>query len=78
MRILDPQDDKPLSAITIYLTIREASELRDKLTGLLDERTGHEHVPSEDFQKEITVCVYDVTSLNHFDSRSKKLILEDS
>ena len=78
MRILDAATDRSCDRITCFLTRSEASELRDALDALL---TGpaehHQHVPSEDFKKEITVCVYSLGDLTVFDHRSRLLIEED-
>ena len=43
--------------VALQLTISEASELRDSLNVLLSDRNlmRHEHVESDDFEKEITV-----------------------
>jgi hypothetical protein len=80
MRILDQDQDRSVSRAILYLTMEEASELRDSLNAILNEpREGrHEHVSSEDYVKELTVCVYSPSDLAAFDERSKKLILEDS
>ena len=80
MRILDEQTDKPLSKITLFLTRSEAAELRDSLVAILEEGDAerHEHISSQDYLKEVTVCLYDTTSLENFDERSKKLIKDDA
>ena len=78
MRILNQDKDEALNRITLYLTMDEARELRDSLESLLAVPLGHhEHVPSEDYNKEVTVCIYDTTFLDKFDNRSRKLINED-
>jgi len=79
MRILDEGEDRSLNRITLYLTMSEASEMRDTLEALLaDPVERHEHISSSDYLKELTVCIYDPNSLGKFDERSKKLILEDT
>lgn len=78
MRILDEEADRAISMVTLFLTKSEASELRDSLKALLERNgVGHEHVDSEDFQKEITVAVYDDDDVTQFDQRSQRLIRED-
>ena len=78
MRILNNDKDEKINGITIYLTRSEAQELQDSMRDLLDNANHqHSHVPSEDYQKEVTICIYDVQDLQRFDERSKKLILED-
>jgi hypothetical protein len=79
VRILDEDNDKSLSAIILYLTKSEASQLRDYLEQVLAHPIGrHEHVSNSDYTKEVTICIYDPDHLDeNFHERSKKLILED-
>lgn len=79
MRILDEESGRSLDRVTIYVTNREALELKDSLEIVIgsNEDARHEHISSEDYQKEITVCVYDPAVLENFSERSKKLLLED-
>ncbi len=79
MRILDMKRDCKLDDVTLYLARSEAEELRDSLVALLRDPYGHQHMPSQDFEKEITICLYDPDSPPDpsFDERSKKLILHD-
>jgi hypothetical protein len=78
MRILDEETDRSLNRATLYLTIAEASELRDSLDALIGDCLGrHEHIPSSDYSKEVTVCIYDMNDLNDFNERSKQLITQD-
>ena len=78
MRILDEISNKSLKNVTLYLTPLEASELRDSLDELLKKPlNNHAHISNESFQKEITVCVYDVNNLNGFNDRSIDLIVND-
>ena len=79
MRMLDLDDDKKLNRLILYLTKSEAKELRTSLDYIIEDpkQHHHEHIPSEDYQKEITICIYDEKNLEGFDERSKKLILED-
>lgn len=78
MRILDEISDKSLKNIILYLTLAEASELKDSLDVLLNKPLdNHAHIPDENFQKEITVCIYDIENLKGFDERSMNLIIND-
>ena len=78
MRLLDGDSDKSLDEVFIYLTKLEAKELVDSLESLLASTIGnHNHISSNDYKKEITVCIYDEKILEGFSERSKKLILED-
>jgi len=77
MRILDEKKDCKLDRICIFLTNSEVIELRDSLSEIIENPNHHSHIPSNDFFKEITVCIYDAGNLSNFNERSKKLILED-
>ena len=78
MRILNDDTDEKLDRLTLYLTRSEAEELKGSLEDLLKHPDhNHSHTPSEDYQKEVTVCIYDIQKLSEFDERSKKIILQD-
>lgn len=78
MRILDDNSDKNINKVTLVLTKEEAIQLRGDLNQLIaDPKVHHTHCSSENFQKEITVCIYDVTNLQSFHPRIIKLIKED-
>jgi len=78
MRILDDDASKKVDHVTILLTRDEAEELRDALTNVLtDPEYDHDHVISEDYQKEIIVAIYDVANLSSFNERCQRLILKD-
>jgi len=55
--------------------------LRDSLNELISNPSiHHSHISSEDYQKEITVCIYNETDtklMQQFDKRSLKLIEKD-
>ena len=78
MRILDEISDKSIENIILYLTFSEASELRDGLDEILKKPVNnHVHISSENVQKEITVCIYDMDNLKGFNKRSVDLIIND-
>ena len=78
MRLLNQDDDKPLHRVLVFLTKTEALELRDSIDVLLEDSAGrHEHISSEDYRKEITVCIYDPINLESFDNRSRTLTVND-
>lgn len=78
MRLLSQDDDKPLHRILVFLTKTEALELRDSVDVLLKDSTArHEHISSEDYRKELTVCIYDPNNLESFDDRSRRVIVND-
>jgi len=78
MRLLNQDDDKPLHRVLILLTQPEALELRDSLDLLLENSDDrHEHISSQDYQKEITIGIYEGSKLEGFDDRSRILIVRD-
>jgi len=75
MYIYDSENDKLLDNVTIYLTLDEARELYDSLAEIIEHPVGnHIHINSSDYQKEVTVCIYDIENLDLFDEKSKKII----
>lgn len=78
MRILDEISDKSLKNVILYLTLAEATELKNDLDELLKKPlNNHVHISNENFQKEITVCIYDMENLKGFNERSLNLIIND-
>lgn len=78
MRIYDSDNDKSFDNVTLYLTIDEARELYNDLAGLIERPAGnHVHINSSDYQREVTVCVYDTENLDLFDEKSKKILTDN-
>ena len=77
MRILDDELDKKLDIVSLFLTEIEIRHLIGYLKQLLDKKIDHAHLMSEDYQKEITVCIYDTINSQKFSPRVEKLIRED-
>ncbi len=78
MRILDEDSDKKLDTVSLFLTKEEATQLQAYLRQLLDNpKLQHIHLSSSDYQKEITLCLYDQENLANLNQRSIKLINED-
>lgn len=78
MRILNDETNRKLNNVSLFLTKEEALQLRSYLNQLLDNpKLQHAHLSSEDYQKEITICLYDAKNLNTLHARAKKLIEED-
>lgn len=77
MRLLDKKNKNKLDKIVIYLTKEEANELSSSLLEVLKNPSRHEHIPSDDYTKEITICIYDENNISNFDERSQLLIKED-
>ena len=78
MRLLNQDDDRVVQRLLLLLTQGEAVELKNSLELLLANSAGrHEHIPGDDYRKEITIAIYDQTTLESFDSRSQTLIAKD-
>ncbi len=78
MRLLDEDGGKRLERVILYLTQSEAEQLKNDLEQLLLKPSQyHAHVSGDDYQKEVTVTIYQPGQLEGFEERSKKLILED-
>lgn len=78
MRILDDKSDKALDVVSIFLTTEEAKQLQSYLDQLLaNPKMNHVHLSSNDYQKEITICLYDEKDLEAFHPRAIKLIKDD-
>lgn len=65
MRILDTDNQGPVRRIQLYLTPREAADLRDALDRLLDdpEATANERVLAEDTSRDISVSIVTASKL---------------
>ncbi len=75
MRIPDENRDNSVDRATLLLTRSEAQELLDSLQSLLANGGGqHAHVPSEDYQKEMTIAIYEPGHANGFNKRCQRLI----
>lgn len=78
MRILDESHDISVERATVLLTRSEAQELLDSLQSILTGSEGmHAHVPSEDYQKEITIAIYEPGHADGFNPRCQKLIQDN-
>lgn len=79
MRISDDVSDKKLDKVTIFLTEQEALQLESYLKQFLEKsKEGlHFHLSSEDYQKEITFCIYDPEHIEKLHLRAQKLIRDD-
>jgi hypothetical protein len=80
MRMLDEDNDKRLDNVLLVLTAAEARQLNSYLCQLIDAKSStcdHFHLSSEDYQKEITICLYSPDHINNFNHRIRKLIVHD-
>lgn len=75
MRILDNETDKKLDSVMLFLTRTELQQLLGYATQLLEKPScDHCHLTNDDYQKEITICIYEPGKANNFDKRTQKLI----
>lgn len=78
MRILNEIDEISLKKIILFLTMEEALELRDSLNDLIERPLdNHSHITSDDYKKEVTVCIYDLNNLEGFGQKAIDLIQND-
>ncbi len=79
MRILDLDSDKKLDNLMIFLTKGELQQLIGYANQLLQNpNSDHHHLSSEDYQKEITICIYEPENSNNFNPRMQKLLRDDT
>ena len=73
MRLLDGDKQVPLHIVQLYLTLGEATKLRDALTNLLidPEANAHEHISAEDGTRELSVSVVTEAKLKNVGRYSK-------
>lgn len=78
MRILNNDTDKKIDQVTLFLNAAELRQLIGYAKQLIEKPSeDHFHLSSEDYQKEITICIYNPDTVQNFDSRSQKLLNED-
>lgn len=80
MRISDDTSNKKLDRVTLFLTESEALQLESYLKQFLKkpkDKGLHFHISSEDYQKEITVCIYNPDDISALHNRAQKLIQYD-
>lgn len=79
MYILDDESNKKLNCITVVLNKSEIQQMLGYAKQLLENSpsSDHYHLSSEDYQKEITFCLYDPENISDFNPRIQKLIKDD-
>jgi len=77
MKILNTDTNSPTKNICIYLTSAEALQMLGYLEQLVAEPDEHYHLNDEDFEREISLVIYNPNDLSGFDARSKRLIEND-
>ena len=79
MYILNDDLDSKLDRITIFLNKKEIQQLIGYAKQLLEKAPSseHYHLSSEDYQKEITIWMYDSENIENFSTKIQKFIKED-
>ena len=79
MYMLDEETNNKLSNITIILNKNELQQLIGYAKQLLETppSSDHYHLSSEDYQKEITICIQNPEQIQQFTPRIQKLITDD-
>ena len=79
MYIIDDESDKKISCVTLILTKSEIQQMLGYAKQLLENplSSDHYHLSSEDYQKEITLCIYDPENIKCFNSRIQNLVRND-
>lgn len=79
MYILDEESNKSLENITLILTKSEIQQLIGYGKQLIENSPSseHYHLSNENYQKEITICLYDPENISALHPRIQELIKED-
>jgi hypothetical protein len=78
MHLVDDVSKKKLNTISIFLTLSEAQELRDTLNSLIKKPlNNHAHISNYDYDREITIAIYDEQNLGDFSQEARDIILSD-
>lgn len=77
MRIYDFDNDRTIDNVVLYLTPAEARELYNGLARVIETpRRVHVHISSNDYQRELTLCVYRKEDIETFDEKSRQILEE--
>ncbi len=81
VRLLDEDADRALARVVLYLTAREAEEVRNALDDLLSDaekgRLEHVHVDDREYEH-LTLVLYAPERAGEFQPRWKRLIVDDA
>lgn len=80
MKIFDVKNKHELTDIGIYLTFEEAKHMSDSLENLIKgfkKKATHSHFNDANYEKEITLIIYDRDELSGLDEASIQLIKDD-
>ena len=79
MRIVNLKEKQTLDSLSIFFTKDEARQLISYLEVLIEDSSRqHSHLSSDDYQKEITLWIYDKKNFNELPPKVQKLIQEDT
>lgn len=77
MRIYDFDNDRTIDNVVLYLTPAETRELYNGLARVIETpRRVHVHISSNDYQRELTLCVYRKEDIETFDEKSRQILEE--
>ncbi len=78
MRILNDESGGKLDMVTLFFTKEELKQLIGYAKQLIENPSAdHHHLSSEDYKKEITLCIYNEENVKNFSPRVQKLIIKD-
>lgn len=80
MRISDDISNKKIDKLILLLTKEEILQLEDYLKQFINKSKNdglHFHLSSEDYRKEITVCIYNPDNIKALHHRAQMLIRND-
>ena len=78
MRLLDRDHDQSFNNLGLYLTPSEALQKIGYLKGLLDDPdANHSYLNDSEYKHEVTLTIYTDSNIQHYDERSKRLLLEN-
>ena len=79
MYIIDEDANKKIDSVIIILNKNEIQQLLGYAKQLLEEvpSSDHYHLSSDDYKKEITICMYNSESINQLHPEIQKLINEN-
>jgi len=77
MLISNDENDQPIKGVTILLTPSEMGQLAAYAKRLSESPSGeHSHLSSEDYQQEVTLCVYELGQTSMLAENLRKLLGE--
>jgi hypothetical protein len=82
MRLLDEESDRTVKKLALYLTPKEAEEVRKALDSLLSDaergKMEHVHLNDREYEHHLTLVIYWTERADEFQPRWRRLIVEDT